>query len=90
MKFKILAMTLTLLLASGCASKQYQLGSDTQVASACGQSATVAIEGGENVAATDEECREMANSAKAGNGGGDLVLKVLAYTAGFALGSALF
>lgn len=90
MKLRILAITLTLLMASGCASKQYQLGVDPNMANACGQSVDVAIEGGASVDTTASDCQQMERSASAGNNGGGLLLQIFGYAAGFALGMALF
>lgn len=90
MKPGIPAIALTLIMVSGCATKQYQTDIGTSVASACGQSVDVAIEGAPTVESSAMDCEQMKQSASEGNGGGDLIIQILGYAAGFALGTALF
>ena len=88
MKIQIAAILLGITLTTGCAQKNYHLGQEPEMASACGESVEVAIEGAPQMA--DADCGELQKQASKGNNGTSMLLQVLGYVAGYAIGASLF
>lgn len=89
MKIRVTLICLMLVLSSGCASKNYNLGTiDTQQVQACDRNVEIAIEDSA-ATPTAEECQKI-HSQAAEDDGHPFVVQMLAYLAGYMIGSALF